>query len=389
MPKNSTSKNIYTMESEKYTERLAKYTLFAAIFCIIAALCWFFSSVLVYILTSVVVSLLARPIMKGMQKIAIKGWRLPNWFSAILSLLIIITIFLCLLTMIIPMVGNIAKGLSIGNIENAANNIAIPLQHLNEWLRDTFPSLGYNYRIETVVFNELKSLLDVSVFSSVIGSAASIVSKIGIGIFAVVFISFFFIKDRSLFARMVGALVPDKHEENAKAAITDIGHLLSRYFSGIVLEMFGVGLINFIGLYFIARLGFNASIGIAFITGIMIIIPYVGPLIGGTLGTLLAIIVKYSSAGEIGLNIEFGWFVILVIAIFCFTQLIDNILYQPIIYSNSIKARPLEIFIILLIAGHIAGPMGMIIAIPTYTAIRVIAFRFFGHIKAIQRLQNL
>jgi predicted PurR-regulated permease PerM len=103
---------------------------------------------------------------------------------------------------------------------------------------------------------------------------------------------------------------------------------------------------------------------------------------------LLAIIVKYSSAVPVGLEIGFGWFVIILIAIFCFTQLIDNFLYQPIIYSSSIKAKPLEIFIVLLIAGHIAGPLGMLIAIPSYTAIRVIAFRFFGHIKAIQRLQN-
>ena len=152
--------------------------------------------------------------------------------------------------------------------------------------------------------------------------------------------------------------------------------------------MFGVGLINFLGLFFIVRIGFNAAIGIAFLTGLLNIIPYVGPLFGGILGTLLAIIVKYSSAVPVGLEIGFGWFVIILIAIFCFTQLIDNFLYQPIIYSSSIKAKPLEIFIVLLIAGHIAGPLGMIIAIPSYTAIRVIAFRFFGHIKAIQRLQN-
>ena len=152
--------------------------------------------------------------------------------------------------------------------------------------------------------------------------------------------------------------------------------------------MFGVGLINFLGLFFITRIGFNASIGIAFLTGILNIIPYVGPLFGGILGTLLAIVVKYSSAVPVGLEIGFGWFVIILVAIFCFTQLVDNFFYQPIIYSSSIKAKPLEIFIVLLIAGHIAGPLGMIIAIPSYTAIRVIAFRFFGHIKAIQRLQN-
>ena len=185
---------------------------------------------------------------------------------------------------------------------------------------------------------------------------------------------------------MVAAIVPDRYEETAVNALSDIGHLLTRYFSGVLLEMTGVALINFIGLLAIARLGFNAAIGIAFLTGILNIIPYVGPLLGGAIGTTLALVIKYSSIAPVGLDIGFMWFTIILIAIFCFTQMIDNFLYQPLIYSTSIKATPLEIFIVLLMAGHIGGPLGMIIAIPSYTVARVVAFRFFGNIKAIRRL---
>ena len=81
-------------------------------------------------------------------------------------------------------------------------------------------------------------------------------------------------------------------------------------------------------------------------------------------------------------------FILVVIVIFVVTQLIDNFLSQPIIYSTSIKATPLEIFIVLLIAGHISGPLGMIVAIPSYTVVRVIAFRFFPEVKAIRRLRE-
>ena len=150
--------------------------------------------------------------------------------------------------------------------------------------------------------------------------------------------------------------------------------------------MLGVALINFVGLSLIARLGVNAALGIAFITGIFNIIPYVGPLMGGVIGTTLGLILKYSSATPIGLDVNFWVFASILIAIFCFTQLIDNFVYQPLIYSTSIKAKPLEIFIVLLIVGHIGGPLAMIIAIPSYTVVRVIAFRFFGHVKAIKRL---
>ena len=374
------------MATEKYTEKLAKYTLLAVIFCIVAAICWYFSNILVYILTSVVVSLLARPIMNGLQRIRIKGKHLPVWICAVLSIAIILIAVSCVITMVFPIVSGIVKGLSLGSIERAASNISGPLQNLNELLRNTFPTLGSDYRLETTLFNELKKFLDVSMFSSVLGSAASLISSIGVGLFSVVFISFFFIKDDGLFTQIVCSLVPDKHEKTTEKAIDDIEHLLSRYFIGVMLEVTGVALINFLGLLLIARLGFNAAIGIAFMTGILNVMPYVGPLLGGVMGTALGLVIKYSSAVPVGLDVNFIAFTLILIAIFSFTQLIDNILYQPVIYSTSIKAKPLEIFIVLLIAGTLAGPLGMIVAIPSYTVVRVVAYRFFRHYKAISRL---
>lgn len=374
------------MENEKYTEKLAKYLLFAACFCIVAALCWYFRNVIIYILLAVVVSLISQPIMTLLQKVRIKGRKAPDWLLAIFTICLVILLFLMVVTLIIPVVSGIVKGISLSSIENTARQISVPLAEFNDFLKSTFPKLGEDFRIEVALLNEMKTILDVSAFSSVIGSAASMVSSIGIGVFSIVFISFFFIKDSSLFSKMIAALVPDRHEETAVKAISDIGYLLSRYFTGVLIEMTGVALINFLGLMFIARLGFNAAIGIAFLTGILNIIPYVGPLAGGALGTVLALIIKYSSSVPIGLDVSFIWFTLILIAIFSFTQLIDNILYQPVIYSTSIKSTPLEIFIVLLIAGHIGGTLGMLIAIPSYTVVRVVAFRFFRHIKAIRRL---
>ena len=111
-----------------------------------------------------------------------------------------------------------------------------------------------------------------------------------------------------------------------------------------------------------------------------------GPLIGVVTGTILGLIIKYSSLVPLGLDVGFLAFTAILIAILFFTQLVDNFVYQPLIYSTSIKAKPLEIFIVLLMVGYIGGPLAMIIAIPSYTVVRVIAFRFFGHIKAIKRL---
>ena len=372
--------------NERYTDKLAKSILLAAGFAIIAALCWYFRSVLAYILIAVVVSLVAKPLMGLMQKIRIKGRKAPDWILAALSLIIVLGIILSIVGTLIPIIGNIVKDISLANIENAVKGLSVPLSEFNEFLRNMVPNLGEDFKIEVAIIQEVQKLFNPAIFSTVIGSAASFLTNFGIGLFSVVFIGFFFIKDDGLFTEIVCALVPDKHEATTEKAISDIGHLLSRYFIGVMFEVTGVALINFIGLTFIARLGFNASLGIAFMTGIFNIIPYVGPLLGGALGTVLGLILKYSSVSPIGLDVNFWAFTAILIAIFCFTQLVDNFLYQPLIYSTSIKAKPLEIFIVLLIVGHIGGPLAMIVAIPCYTVVRVIAFRFFRHIKAIKRL---
>lgn len=369
-----------------YTEKLAKYTLAAVSIAIAGGLCWYFRSVLVYILLAVVVSLIGKPLMTLLQKITIKGRKAPDWILAAFTIILLMVIFTAVITMIVPVVSGIVKNISLTNIEDAARRVAIPLADFNTFLISTFPKLGSDFRIEVVAVQELQKLFDPSAFSSMIGSAASFVTDLGIGIFSVVFISFFFIKDDGLFTSMVAALVPDKHENNAAQAIADIGNLLSRYFIGVLIEILGVALLNFLGLLFIARLGADAALGIAFLTGLLNVIPYVGPLFGGVLGTILGLVLKYSSTNPVGLDVNFWIFTIILTAIFCTTQLVDNFLYQPVIYSTSIKAKPLEIFIVLLVVGHIGGPISMIAAIPSYTAVRVIAFRFFRKIKAIRRL---
>lgn len=375
------------MENEvRYTEKLAKYILIAAGAAIILGLCWFFRNVITYILAAVVVSLIAKPMVNALKKIKIKGKRAPDWFLAAFSLIFVMACFLTLAYVVVPIAGSIIKNISLGSIESSLRSISGPLADLNSFLTQSFPRLGEDFRIEVAVVQEMQNLFNMTQFSSWIGSAASFFTGLAIGLFSVVFIGFFFIKDDGLFTEIICAIVPDKHEKTTEKAISDIGHLLSRYFIGVLLEVLGVALINFLGLSLIARLGMNAALGIAFITGIFNIIPYVGPLMGGVIGTTLGLILKYSSATPIGLDVNFWVFASILIAIFCFTQLIDNFVYQPLIYSTSIKAKPLEIFIVLLIVGHIGGPLAMIIAIPSYTVVRVIAFRFFGHVKAIKRL---
>ena len=376
------------MDKERSVDKLSRYIMYTTVAAAVIAICWFFRDVIIYMLAAGLVALVGRPIMNFLNKLKIKGKGLPSWIYAILTIIIIIAIFLAIVATIIPIIAGIAKDISMVNVESAAQSISVPLEEINGFLISTFPSLGEDFRVETVILNEVKKLnvLNVSLFSSIINSIASFVTSFGVGIFSVMFIAFFFLKDDRLFANIIGALVPDRHEKNAREAYSDIEHLLSRYFIGLIVEVFGVALIDFLGLLLIARLGFNASIGIAFICGVLNIIPYVGPLLGGIIGTVLAIVMKYCCALPVGLDVSFWVFIIILVAIFWFAQIIDGLIYQPVIYSNSIKASALEIFIVLLMAGHIGGIIGMLVAIPCYTVLRVIAARFFQNVKFIREL---
>lgn len=376
------------MDKERSVDKLSRYIMYTTVAAAVIAICWFFRDVIIYMLAAGLVALVGRPIMNFLNKLKIKGKGLPSWIYAILTIIIIIAIFLAIVATIIPIIAGIAKDISMVNVESAAQSISVPLEEINGFLISTFPSLGEDFRVETVILNEVKKLnvLNVSLFSSIINSIASFVASFGVGIFSVMFIAFFFLKDDRLFANIIGALVPDRHEKNAREAYSDIEHLLSRYFIGLIVEVFGVALIDFLGLLLIARLGFNASIGIAFICGVLNIIPYVGPLLGGIIGTVLAIVMKYCCALPVGLDVSFWVFIIILVAIFWFAQIIDGLIYQPVIYSNSIKASALEIFIVLLMAGHIGGIIGMLVAIPCYTVLRVIAARFLQNVKFIRKL---
>ena len=377
------------METQKhYTEILAKWLLAAFVAVIAWLLFRQFGSVVVYVLLAGVVSLIAKPLKMMLAKIRIKGHRAPDWFLAILSILLILVIFSGIIAGLAPMVKEVISDVASVTGDTSLGAISSNLAELNAYLVKTF-DLDPGFRIEVAILHQVKSLINVNIFGNVIGSVASALASFGIGLFSVVFIAFFFIRDEKLFSRIICALAPDRHEDEVAQSLSDVEHLLSRYFIGLIVEMSCVGLIDFLGLWAIARLELGTAIGIGFMAGLLNIIPYVGPLLGGVLGTIIAMTIRYCGTGACGLDIGFWGFLAILVAIFMLAQLVDNFILQPVIYSTSIQASPLEIFIVMLLAGTMGGILGMLTAIPAYTVVRVVAGRFFPQVKFIRRLLGL
>lgn len=370
------------MEKQSNLEKLAGYLIFLGILAIVCVVCWYFRSVLVYVILAFVVSLISQPLTHLLRKIRIKGESAPDWLLAILSISIVMAGLILVITQMIPVVTNIIKEASVfKDMSLFDNNVS---DYVNAWVVGLIPSLGEDYDAVSVLFDYMKGVSSEFSITGILGSVASVVIDLAVGLFAVVFISFFFVKDEKLFSKIVAALVPDRIEASVTEALLDVEHLLSRYFVGLLLEMMGVALLNFIGLWLIARIGFTYALGIGFIAGILNIIPYVGPIIGEVLGALLCMVLKYGAG--VGLDVNIWFFALIVLAIMLSVQLVDNFVLQPLIYSTSIQASPLEIFIVMLMASQLGGILGMLAAIPAYTVIRVFAGRFFYDKKLVRRL---
>lgn len=371
------------MEKERSIDRLARYIIILGTLAIAAVLCYLFSSVLAYILLAFVVSLIGQPVFRLLKKIRIKGKSAPDALLAVITLLVIFALLFLLIMQVVPVVSGILRDASLMNAQESMDTHNL-INRINDWIIGVVPWVGEDFDGVQMLIQKLSEMVDLSNIPSILGSVASAVAGIAVGLFSVLFISFFFVKDESLFGRIIGSIVPDTIEDKVQKTVLDIERLLSRYFVGLLMEIFGVVLLDCLGLWLIARIGFNYALGIAFIAGLLNIIPYVGPLIGEAIGVVLCLILKYGAG--VGLNVNIWIFALIVLAIMLAVQLIDNFIYQPLIYSTSIKAHPLEIFIVLLIAGHIGGIVGMLIAIPAYTVIRVIASRFFYDFKIVRRL---
>ena len=372
------------MEQNKQSnvEKLAGFVLWASFLAVVGLLCWYFRNVLIYIVLAIVVSLLSHPLARFLGKVRIRNRYVPDWLSSLLSILCVLGGFILIVTQVIPVVTGIIKEASFfSNLRLFDGTIA---DTVNGWAISIFPSLGKDFDAISVLVDYLKGTFSDISITGILGSMASAMVNLVIGLFSVVFISFFLVKDPKLVAKVAAALVPDRIEDSVMEAIGDIEHLLSRYFVGLTLEMIAVAFFNFLGLWLIARIGPTYALGIAFIAGILNILPYVGPLIGEVLGVALCLVLKYGAG--IGLDVNIMVFAVIVFAIMLSVQFIDNFVLQPIIYSTSIQSTPLEIFIVLLVSGHVGGILGMLAAIPIYTVIRVVAGRFFYNHKAVRRL---
>jgi predicted PurR-regulated permease PerM len=205
------------------------------------------------------------------------------------------------------------------------------------------------------------------------------IGSFSMGLVSVFFIAFFLMKDELILKNAFKSIVPNDNEDRILKSIYEIKVLLSRYFIGLIIQIF----ILFV-LYSIVLLIFDvdSAVVIAFLCALLNLIPYLGPLIGG----ILMITLTMTSNIEQDFSTYILPTTIYVLMGYIVAQWIDNFLSQPIIFSKSVKSHPLEIFLVIIIGGLLFGITGMVVAVPIYTAIKVILKEFLNENRIVRSL---
>ncbi len=237
-------------------------------------------------------------------------------------------------------------------------------------------------RTTSVLHKKWKNIdkqLNVGVLPKFLNFLSELLSMVGIGFFSIVFISFFFLKDGRSFQIRFLRFIPEERREQTINSFEKIKNLLSRYFIGLLLQIAIPFVIYALVLFLV---GIENAIIIAFLCALFNIVPYVGPMIGG----IIMILLTMTSNPELDFSTVIlprtGYVVIGIVI----GQLVDNFFSQPLIFSNSVKSHPLEIFLVILISGLLFGILGMIVAVPAYTVLRVILKEFFSENKLVKAL---
>jgi len=340
---------------------------------------YWLSDIVAYLLIAWVISMLGSPIMNFLQKhLKIGRFRANNAICAVLTLLVLISILTGIGFLFFPIIIEQASNLSRVDMNALLNTLEEPIGRLIQSLQN-LGIVEQSYNPEKQVQDELFKWFQPSKIGDFLGSFISLAGTIAIAVFSILFISFFFLKEQGLFTQILTNFVPSRLEDNVKHTVEEVSHLLSRYFGGLVIQIFVITVYLSILLSII---GVKNAILIAFFAALINLIPYLGPMIGGIFGVMLTI------TSSLDLNFYNEMLPLLVKVILCFMsmQLIDNFILQPFIFSKQVRSHPLEIFILIMLGAKIGGIVGMVLAIPTYTIIRVIARTFLSEFEVVQKV---
>ncbi len=344
---------------------------------------WYFRSIFAFILVAGVISLIGRPVVDLLNSIRIWKIKFPRALSSLLTLLLLYGLLALFFVIFIPLITRQIDALSGVDASSVVQGLRDQLDKIDLVLRKVYKDMPADKTLYDIIVTTVGNILNPASISDFAGNIVTVISKFVVAIVAITFLSFFFLKDEGLFKETLMVMVPDQYEKRIRNVLHSIKQLLIRYFIGIILQS-TIVLINITIGMTIVGFPFQQALVMGLLVGIFNVIPYLGPWLGGSVAVLMGVATAVTAGGY-----PVIWLLIIymVIVIAC-TQAIDNNLIQPMIYSRSVNAHPIEIFLVIMAVGSFAGIGGMIVAVPAYTALRVFAREFFNNFGPVRKLTS-
>lgn len=362
------------MKSTTIAKGILKAITILIAIVLLCVLVYKLQSVIAYVVIAGVVALIGRPIVIFLRR----KLKFPNTLAVVLTMMFILGILTGVFALFIPMLTDQGENLSLLNMDDMQKALDKLYDQIVQYFGAS-PKVVDEFMEEVELESNLMEELDMGFVPKFLNYLMDILSSFGIGLFSVLFILFFFLKDSKFLERILLKLLPESLEEKTKHSIETIKNLLSRYFVGLLLQILILFIIYSVTLLLV---GVENAVVIALLCALFNIIPYLGPMVGAIIMILLTMTsflemdfreVILPSAGYVCIGIVIG-------------QLVDNFFSQPLIFSNSVKSHPLEIFLVIVAAGLLFGVVGMIIAVPGYTVIKVVLKEFILDYRWVKAL---
>jgi len=329
-------------------EKVVRFLTTVAVLTLLGMILYHFSNLVAYALIATFITYLLDPLVNRMQA---TGMNRTLAITVTLSALTLVLVWIS--TSFIPIIagqmGLLASQLSLENIRMITREIEM-------MIIQRFDFLPAGFLLENVT-QLSENLFDTGRIPGIMSNLIGLFTNLFAAFLVIPFATFFFLKDGNKIRRDLLQLVPNKYFETSLSLIDKVETRLGTYFRSVLVQC---SLVGFFAWLFLSIAGLSNSVSVGVTIGVANTIPYFGPIIG----YLLSIIVSIIETGDFTLILPCLLAVLLV-------QIMDNVLFQPLIFSRSADMHPVAILFIIMIGAQTAGIIGMLVAIPIATTIKI------------------
>ena len=320
----------------------------------------FFSTLFFPIMISGFLYFLLNPFVGYLQRL-----KLPRILAIVVIYLVIIGLIALVIGNLIPMISKQITAF-VNDVPRYYNQTLLFLDQLSESDQFKWVMTQDYFSVNNVVENlkDWAATLPNTITNS-ISSIFGVVANIAVTIVTVPFLLFYMFKDGDKFPNLISKFIPSSYRNEGLKTLKETGETLAIYINGQVTVALFVGTLAFIG-YVIIDLPY--ALVMALIVAITNIIPYVGPFLGGAPAVLIALFDSPTKA-------------LLVVVVITIAQQLEGNVLSPLILGKKLDTHPATIIILLLVAGNLAGILGMILAIPTYAVSKTIILNFVNFLR--------